>query len=73
MLQIETACEDKKYVCQPKYHKDIQIARRSNSAAIYASFHINLDCGNSKSHFYTFIELLWGMRSVADVTKENKT
>ena len=36
-------------------------------------FVLNLDYGNSKPHFYTFIEMLCGMRSAADVTKENKT
>ena len=34
---------------------------------------LNPDYGNSKSHFYTFIELLCGMTSAADVTNENKT
>ena len=36
-------------------------------------FVLNLDYGNSKPHFYTFIEMLCGMRAAADVIKENKT
>ena len=36
-------------------------------------FVLNLDFDDSKPHFYTINELLCGMTSAADVTKENKT
>ena len=36
-------------------------------------FVLNIDYDNSKPHFYAIIELLRGVTSAADVTKENKT
>ena len=78
MLQIETP-----YLTLAVNTRSIHVNRNiikiyeSLQEAIASQFMLHfvfyLDYGNSKPHFYTFIEMLCGMRSAADVTKENKT
>lgn len=78
MLQIETpyltlAVNTRSIYVNRNIIKIYESLQEAIASQFMLHFVLNLDYGNSKPHFYTFIEMLCGMRSAADVTKENKT
>ena len=78
MLQIETlyltlAVMTRSMHVIRNIMKIYELLKEAIASQFMLHFVLELDYDNTNPHLYTFIELLCGMRSAADVTKENKT